>query len=150
MIAMEALSKLLDRVVDGLFIEGFFVASRDSFPLTVSQLLFADNILIFCGVDPDQLLHLKCAMLCFEAVSGLRINLGKSELVPVGSVPEVVGLALILGCMVSGLPMKYLGPPLGAKFKPIEVWDPILEKMVIWLLCWYKIHIYLRGKAYYD
>lgn len=75
-------------------------------------------------------------MLCFEAVSGLRINLGKSELVPVGSVPEVVGLALILGCRVSSLPMKYLGPLLGGKFKPIEVLDPILEKMVKWLLGW--------------
>ena len=60
-------------------------------------------------------------MLCFEAVSGLKISLGKLELVLVGSVPEVEDLAHILRCRVSNLPMKYLGLLLGAKFKPKEI-----------------------------
>jgi hypothetical protein len=56
-------------------------------------------------------------MLCFEVVLGLKINLAKSELVLVGNVNNVEGLARILGCRVSSLPMKYLGLPLGASFK---------------------------------
>jgi hypothetical protein len=51
--------------------------------------------------------------LCFEAVSGLKINLAKSVLVVVGCVD---GLASILGCGVSSLPLKYLGLPLGGLF----------------------------------
>lgn len=34
--------------------------------------LSADDTLIFCGIDPDELLHLKCILLCFEAVSSLK------------------------------------------------------------------------------
>lgn len=38
-------------------------------------------------------------------------------------------LAFILGCKISHMPTKYLGLLLGAKFKSIEIWIPILEKM---------------------
>jgi hypothetical protein len=53
-------------------------------------------------------------ILCFEVVSGLKINLAKLELVPVGNVGNVDGLAGILGRGVSSLPMKYIGLPLCA------------------------------------
>jgi len=55
--------------------------------------------------------------LSFEAVSGLKINLAKSVLIPVGCLDNVDGLAGILGCVVSSLPLKYLGLTLGASFK---------------------------------
>jgi hypothetical protein len=45
----------------------------------------------------------------FEVVSGLRINLAKSKIVPLGEVEDVEELADIRGCRVSLLPMKYLG-----------------------------------------
>ena len=51
--------------------------------------------------------------MCFEAVSGLTINLAKLKLVPMGNVENVDGLAGILGCGVSSWPMKCLGSPVG-------------------------------------
>ena len=48
--------------------------------------LFADDTLIFCDADLDQILILNMVLIWFEAVSGLKINLGKSELVPLGGV----------------------------------------------------------------
>jgi hypothetical protein len=48
-------------------------------------------------------------LLSFEAVSGLKINLDKSVLVPVGHVDNMDDLAGISGCGVSSLPLKYLG-----------------------------------------
>jgi hypothetical protein len=45
------------------------------------------------------------------------INLGKSELILVGNVENVDGLAGILGYKVSSLPLKNLDLPLGATFK---------------------------------
>ena len=67
--------------------------------------------------------------LCFEAVSGLRINLAKLELVPIGNVNNVEGLVNILRCRVSSVPLKYLGLSLGASFKAKSIWDGIIEKV---------------------
>ncbi|RVW33720.1 hypothetical protein CK203_074880 [Vitis vinifera] len=52
-----------------------------------------------------------------RSASGLRINLAKSEIIPVGEVVEMEELAVELGCRVGSLPSQYLGLPLGA---PIE------------------------------
>jgi hypothetical protein len=59
----------------------------------------------------------------------LRINLGKSEIVPIGEVEDVEGLAQLLGCRVASLPMTYLGLPLGAFYKFVSIWIGVIEKM---------------------
>ena len=64
----------------------------------VFHLLFADDTLIFCEADLDQILLLRMILIWFEAVSGLKINLGKSELVPVGVVHNFVLLLNVLSC----------------------------------------------------
>ena len=87
------------------------------------------DTLIFCGADLDQVLFLRMILIWFEAVSGLKINLGKLELVPVGMVDNFDLLLIVLGCKKGTLPMKYLGLPLGAKFKDKAIWNPILEKI---------------------
>jgi hypothetical protein len=51
-------------------------------------------------------LQFALTFLCFEAVSGLRINLAKVELVSVCNVMNVEGLAIILGRKVFSMPMK--------------------------------------------
>nr|XP_023915883.1 uncharacterized protein LOC112027445 [Quercus suber] len=73
--------------------------------------------------------NLRAILARFEEVSGLRINLGKSQLVPVGGVHNLEALVGLLGCGQSSLPLKYLGLPLGAKYKDLSVWNPILERM---------------------
>ena len=73
--------------------------------------------LIFCEADLDQILILCMILIWFEVVSGLKINLGKSELVLVGVVNNIDIFLVVLGCKQGPLPMKYLGLPLGAKFK---------------------------------
>jgi hypothetical protein len=71
-----------------------------------------------------------CALfLCFEAVLGLLINLAKLELVLVGNVDIVDGLAIILGCVVSSLLLKYLGLPLGASHKAKPIWEGVIKKI---------------------
>uniref|UniRef100_A0A2N9IS02 Reverse transcriptase zinc-binding domain-containing protein n=1 Tax=Fagus sylvatica TaxID=28930 RepID=A0A2N9IS02_FAGSY len=116
-IVMEAFSHLIVKATGAGMLTSFSVGSIDGDPLEVSHLLFADDTLIFCEADPDQLFHLRSVLFWFEVTSGLRINLGKSELVPVGAVPYIEELADILGCKTSQLPMKYLGLPLGQNSK---------------------------------
>ena len=43
----------------------------------------------------------------FEAISSLKINLNKNELIPVGRVSNVMELAAIFGCKVGALPTTY-------------------------------------------
>jgi hypothetical protein len=49
----------------------------------IFHLLFANDTLIFYGANPNHLCNLQCLFLLFEAESGLKTNLAKSELVPV-------------------------------------------------------------------
>jgi hypothetical protein len=63
-----------------------------------------------------------------RAISELKINLQKSELVTVGEVPNIEELAGILSCIISSFPMKYLGLPLGAPFKSRAIWGGVVER----------------------
>ena len=84
--------------------------------------------------------------MCFEAVSGLRINLGKSELAPIGQVSDMQGLASVLGGRIISLPMKYLGLPLGVRYKWKDIWNPILEKMEKCLAGWKRGYLSKGGR----
>lgn len=59
----------------------------------VSHLLFVDDNIIFCGVEPVNLQSLHYVLFFFVAVIGLKVNLGKSKLVPVGDVQGTDGMA---------------------------------------------------------
>ena len=78
---------------------------------------------------------------------GLKINLGKSELVPVGVVNNIDLFLVVLGCKQDSLPMKYLGLPLGAKFKEKTIWNPILEKMERRLAGWKHLFLSKGGRV---
>jgi hypothetical protein len=71
--------------------------------LEISHLFFADDTLIMCDADRDQTLNLGHILLCFEALSSLKIILWKSELVAVGHVPHQEELVDILNCNISSL-----------------------------------------------
>ena len=58
----------------------------------------------------------------FEATSGLKINLDKSVVIPVGEVEGVHEMAAEIGCRVGQLPAVYLGLPLGPPNKATSVW----------------------------
>ena len=80
-------------------------------------------------------------------VFGLKINLGKSELVPIGLVHNFDLLLSVLGCKQGTLPMKYLGLPLGAKFKDETIWNPILEKIERRLAGWKRLYLSMGGRV---
>ena len=45
------------------------------------------------------------------------------------------------------MPLKYLGLPLGAKFKDLSVWNPILERMERRLAGWKRMYLSKGGKV---
>ena len=58
-------------------------------------------------------------LLWFEAIFGLKINLEKSSILPLGIVENLEDLAAELGCRKGNLLTTYLGLPLGMKRKSI-------------------------------
>jgi len=114
--------------------------------LTVSHLLFAGDTLNFCGANPEQIIFIHLVFIWFGVVSGLKVNLGKSELVPVGEVSIIEVLVDILGCKKGSLPMKYLGLALGAKFKEKTIWNSIFKKMERRLAGWKQLYLSKGGR----
>ena len=144
---MEALSRMLDVAASAGQFSGFSVGRTAGPSVMVSHLLFADDTLIFCDAEPSQIANLRAILARFEEVSGLCINLGKFELAPVGEVHNLEALVGLLGCEQSSLPLKYLGLPLGAKFKDLSIWNPILERMERRLAGWKRIYLSKGGKV---
>ena len=99
-IFMEALSRMMSKAVECGILSGFQVDSMDSHLVWVFHLLFADDIMIFSNAKPDYIFNLRLPFTWFEAGSGLKINFNKSEMVPVGSVPDLEDLASIMGCKI--------------------------------------------------
>ena len=127
-IGMEALSCMINRAVDDNYISGSRVAIGRGGDMSISHLLYTDDTLIFCEADLDQLKFLSWILMWFEAMAGLKINLAKSEIILIGTVPNLVELASELRCKIGSLPTSYLVLPLGAKHKALGVWDSIEER----------------------
>ena len=67
------------------------------------SLLFANDTILFCDASREQLLYVRMVLIFFETITGLKVNVGKSEIVPVGDVENLNGLARILCCKVGSL-----------------------------------------------
>ena len=72
---MEAFSSLISRAEEKGFIRVFKVMGRRGEGVSVSYLLFADDTLLFCEDNKDQLDFWKWVVICFEMVLGLKINM---------------------------------------------------------------------------
>ncbi|RVW84765.1 LINE-1 retrotransposable element ORF2 protein [Vitis vinifera] len=116
-IAIEALSRLLLKAQEGGFISGFTVGGRGGDGEEISHLLFADDTIIFCKASQEQVSHLCWLLMWFEAMLGLKINLEKSEVIPVGEVDLLEELAYEIGYW--------------RRFRGIFLWEGgVLEKKV--------------------
>ena len=111
-----------------------------------SHLLFANDTLVFCDASKEHVEVLSWAFMWFEAIFGLKINLHKSELIPMGVVPNFEDLARVLGCKVGSLPSCYLGLPLGAAFKSSRVWDVVEERFQKRLALWKRQYLSKGGR----
>ena len=76
----------------------------------------------------------------------MKVNVGKGEIVQVGEVGNLHVLARVLCCRMGSLPMTYLGMPLGAHYKDLLIWKPIIEKIERRLSGW-KCLFYICQKV---
>ena len=124
---METLSRLVNKAIDAGFLKGFQITNARSKSILIFHLLFEDDTLFFCKPNESNLGYLRCILLLFETISGLKVNLAKSVLILITEVPDH-HLAQFFGCGVDFLRCSYLGLPLGASYKCKTMWEPIVEK----------------------
>lgn len=110
--AMDVLYKMLDKgAVDQVFRP--HPSCED--PL-ITHLSFADDVLIFFDGSEESLAGIMSILEEFKAVSGLRINKEKTELLLDGGCSaRCQEMAERLGIKQGALPIRYLGLPLSAK-----------------------------------
>ena len=98
-----------EQVVEQRTEEGGFLGFPSKFPfsggLCISHLLFVDDTIIFCDATGEQLLYIRMVMIFFKVITGLKVNIGKSEIVPMGVIRSLKTLSSVLSCDVSKLTM---------------------------------------------
>lgn len=113
----------------------------------ISHLQFADDMLIFCGAEEDQVRSIKAMLLCFEAVSGLTINFYKSELIGMRVEERCLQhFAGILGCKTGSFPVSYLGLPLCMGHMNRAIWNLVVERMEKRLSTWAANYLSFGGR----
>lgn len=126
----KVLNKMIRRV-KGRFIRGFEVGSRG---VSIFHLQFVDDTMIFCEANVEHLGYLRCIFRCFEVVSGLNINLAKSENFQIGEVADIDNLDWILCCKVGALLL--ISYCLWENYKSKVIWDPVIKRISMCLDSW--------------
>jgi hypothetical protein len=123
-------SDLLQSVINELMSQGLLhmpIATNDvDFPIVQ----YADDTLLIMPADISQVRALKNALHRYSLSTGLRINYGKSQLIPI-NVPNDVSdaLALEFGCQIGTMPFTYLGLPLGTSRPLIHDMLPLVCRL---------------------
>ncbi len=97
--------------------------------------------------NSTQLHYLRCLLICFEVVSGLRINLSKSEIVPkLEKDWMLTHWQVILDAMSHPLLWNIWVCLWGAHYKARHVWDSIIERMHKRLTSCKKLYLLKGGR----
>ena len=146
LLIMKVLSRILKKTEEGGFIQCFHVGPINSTSIRVSHLLFANDTILFSDASREQILSIRLVLSCFQVFTGLKVNVGKSEIVFIREVRNIQSLANILQCRVGSLPMIYSDMPLGTLYKTASIWNLILERMEKKLLGWKRFYLSKGGR----
>ncbi|GJT70843.1 RNA-directed DNA polymerase, eukaryota, reverse transcriptase zinc-binding domain protein [Tanacetum coccineum] len=110
-LAIEGLHTLICKALDsGIFTGAYIVNDK----LRISHLIYADDVIFFGEWSRTNAHNLLCILRCFFLVSGLKINVHKSNILGICvSNEETSGMANVIGCRAPKLPLKYLDVPVG-------------------------------------
>nr|GEW71681.1 RNA-directed DNA polymerase, eukaryota, reverse transcriptase zinc-binding domain protein [Tanacetum cinerariifolium] len=105
-LVMESLHLSFTRILDASIFSGVRLDSST----VISHLFYADDAIFIGDWSQNNLKGILYSLYCFSLLSGLSINVKKSQLLGVGIPPSKVNEAdALLGCSVMKAPFKYLG-----------------------------------------
>lgn len=77
-------SLLIEKAVNGDFISSYTIRGKNGLDFNFSHSLLVDDTLMLYKDSVDEMLCLCWVLICFEAISGLKVNLEKYVLFLVG------------------------------------------------------------------
>lgn len=139
-IAMDFLARYLQKLHQS-------GAIRLPVPAMRPCLLYADDALLFYKPDANQAQEIKIALTVFQQVSGLQINLNKSEALFSGvNQDSAAQISAILGCQQKNFPFVYLGIPLSDKRLLRSAYLPLLHRISKRLEGWAAKFLSMAGR----
>lgn len=95
----------------------------------------------------ENTINMKWLLYLYEAMSGLKINFSKSEVVMVCQEDaKALMYSNMFNCSVGDWPIKYLGVPVSGSRLHIADWIPLDEKMLKRLDCWKGSSLSIGGR----
>jgi hypothetical protein len=130
----DGLSRMLAKVTEKNLVKGLLENFRSG---GIVSLQYADDTILFSKAEDDALRNLKCVLMWYEQISGMRINFHKSELVPLNiELSEAHRLAHVFSCPLGTFPIKYLGVPLHYENLNREDIQPLVDKILKKIAGW--------------
>ena len=77
LVMMEVFSRIVKRIEGVGLLSDFRADGRRGGGECVSHLLFANDTILFCDANVEQLLHVRLLPHCFQAMTGLKVNVSK-------------------------------------------------------------------------
>jgi hypothetical protein len=109
-LVVDVFTRILIKAATRDYISGFL---NSLYTEGIISLQYVDDTLLFLKHGGMGACHLKWLMLCFESLSGMKINYSKSDMVPVNlSEEETIYYTRALCCKIGSLPFRYLRVPL--------------------------------------
>ncbi|RVW87835.1 putative ribonuclease H protein [Vitis vinifera] len=143
-IVADVLSRMLLKAEERNVLEGFRVGRNRT---RVSHLQFVDDTIFFSSTREEDMMTLKSVLLVFGHISGLKVNLDKSNIYGINLEQNHLSrLTEMLDCKASGWPILYLGLPLGGNPKASGFWDPVIERISRRLDGWQKAYLSFGGR----
>lgn len=97
----------------------------------ILSLQYADDTLLFLENNLEKASTLKWLLVCFEQMSGMKINYDKSDLLTIGMDEDSANqFAKLFCCKRSEFPIKYLGVPLYYTKLRRQDLQPIIDKII--------------------
>jgi hypothetical protein len=134
-IAAEGLAKMIAHAQEAKLVTGLVPHLIEN---GVVILQYADDTILLIQDDMEQIIHMKLILYMFEAMSGLKINFLKSEIMMVLHDDEKKMIySDIFGCQLGDWPIKYLGVPVcGTRLRVSDVdylSDKLMKKLDGWV-----------------
>ncbi|GKA50242.1 hypothetical protein Tco_0743315 [Tanacetum coccineum] len=105
--------------------------------MNISHLMYAEDVIFFGQWSRINAHNLICMLCCFFLISGLKINVNKSNVIGIGiSDEEVSCMASVIGCGVAKLPLKNLGVSVGCNMSRCSNWNAIIQNFSSKLSLW--------------
>jgi hypothetical protein len=122
---------LLQCVINKAHAQGLFqlpIPSRDGSGFSIIQ--YADDIILIIKASQRKLLCLKAIIETFAQATRLRVNHGKSCLVPLNMDTEQATLLTgVFGCKIQDMPFTYLGLPMGTTKPKVKHFAPLMNRV---------------------